>query len=180
MANFNSESYLRRNSPFYPIIKSNCKKELHFFFNHELHQIKNTVQVPKPLSLQKNAIPIGKLCNTWVWISGWLSRQWCIQLFTLGERWQFNRLFYPNNWRWKWIEHFLIAPYPPPLIGRYDYCATPDEEYDLMIDKLRNLILKASPHARIRHQIGINEIVERSRRLSSYRMHHHHQTYLTM
>ena len=75
---------------------------------------------------------------------------------------------------------FLIAPYPPPLIGRYDYCATPDEEYDLMIDKLRNLILKASPHARIRCQIGINEIVERSRRLSSYRMHHHHQTYLTM
>ena len=49
MANFNSESYLRRNSPFYPIIKSNCKKELHFFFNHKLHQIKNTVQVAKPL-----------------------------------------------------------------------------------------------------------------------------------
>ena len=42
---------------------------------------------------------------------------------------------------------FLIAPYPPPLIGRYDYCATPDEDYDLMINKLRNLILKASPHA---------------------------------
>ena len=49
-----------------------------------------------------------------------------------------------------------------------------------MIDKLRNLILKASPHARICRQIGINKIVERSRRLSSYRMHHHHQTYLTM
>ncbi len=77
-------------------------------------------------------------------------------------------------------EHFLIAPYPPPLIGRYDYCATPDEEYDLMIDKLRNLILKASPHVRIRHQIGINEIVERSRRLSSYRIHHYHQTYRPM
>ena len=68
---------------------------------------------------------------------------------------------------------FLIAPYPPPLIGRYE----PDEEYELMIDKLRNLILKASPHARIRRQIGINEIDERSRRLTSYRMHHH---YLTM
>jgi hypothetical protein len=38
---------------------------------------------------------------------------------------------------------------PQLLIGRYDYCATPDEEYDLMIDKLRNQILKASPHARI-------------------------------
>ncbi len=75
---------------------------------------------------------------------------------------------------------FLIAPYPPPLIGRYDYCATPDKEYDLTINKLRNLILKASPHARICRQIGINEIVERSRRLSSYRMHHHPQTYLTM
>ena len=75
---------------------------------------------------------------------------------------------------------FLIAPYPPPLIGRYDYCATPDEEYELIIDKLRNLILKASPHARIRSQIGIDEIDERSRRLTSYRMHHHRQTYLTM
>ena len=44
---------------------------------------------------------------------------------------------------------FLISLYPPPLIGPYDYCTTPDEEYDLMIDKLRNQILKASPHARI-------------------------------
>ena len=35
---------------------------------------------------------------------------------------------------------FLIAPYPPPLIRLYDYCATPDEEYDLMINKLRNRI----------------------------------------
>ena len=42
-----------------------------------------------------------------------------------------------------------IAPYPPPLIGHYDYCSTPYEEYDLMIDKLRNRILKASPHAQI-------------------------------
>ncbi len=75
---------------------------------------------------------------------------------------------------------FLIAPYPPLLIGCYDYCATSDKEYDLMIDKLRNLILKASPHARICHQIGIYEIVERNRRLSSYIMHRHHQTYLTM
>ena len=44
---------------------------------------------------------------------------------------------------------FLVAPYSPPLIGHYDYCATPDEEYNLMIDKLRNQILKASPHSRI-------------------------------
>ena len=57
---------------------------------------------------------------------------------------------------------FLIAPYPPPLIGPYDYCAMPDKEYNLMIDKLRNRILKASPHARIRRQIGINEIDERN------------------
>jgi hypothetical protein len=75
---------------------------------------------------------------------------------------------------------FLIAPYPPPLIGHYDYCIMPDEEYDLMINKLRNRILKASPYARIRRQIGINEIDERNRRLSSYIMHLHHQTYLTM
>jgi hypothetical protein len=28
---------------------------------------------------------------------------------------------------------FLITPYPPPLIGPYDYCATPDKEYDLTL-----------------------------------------------
>jgi len=77
-------------------------------------------------------------------------------------------------------ENELIAPYPPPLIGPYDYCTTPDVEYNLMSDEVRNRILKASPHARIRCQIGINEIDERNRRLSSYRMHLHHQTYLTM
>ena len=49
-----------------------------------------------------------------------------------------------------------------------------------MSDEVRNGILKASPHARIRRQIGINEINERNRRLSSYQMHLHHQTYLTM
>ena len=57
---------------------------------------------------------------------------------------------------------FLIAPYPPPLIGPYHYCATPDEEYDLMSNEVRNRILKASPHARIRCQIGINKIDERN------------------
>ncbi len=35
---------------------------------------------------------------------------------------------------------FLIALYPPLLIGRYDYCTMPDEEYNLMIDRLRNRI----------------------------------------
>ena len=50
----------------------------------------------------------------------------------------------------------------------------------LMINELRNRILKASPHSRIRRQIGINEIDERNRCLLSYLMHLHHQTYLTM
>jgi hypothetical protein len=49
LANFNSESYLWKNSWFNPIIKSNCKKELDFFFNHKLHQIENTLPVAKPL-----------------------------------------------------------------------------------------------------------------------------------
>ena len=49
-----------------------------------------------------------------------------------------------------------------------------------MIDKLRNQILKASPHAQIQRQIGINKINNRNRRHSSYVMHFHHQTYLTM
>ena len=75
---------------------------------------------------------------------------------------------------------FLITPYPTPLIGLYDHCTTPEEEYDLTSNEVRNRISKASPYARIRRQIGINEIDERNRRLSSYRMHLHHQTYLTM
>jgi len=49
---------------------------------------------------------------------------------------------------WGGLGNFLITPYPPPLIGPYhDYCATPDEEYDLMSNEVRNRILKASPHA---------------------------------
>jgi len=57
----------------------------------------------------------------------------------------------------------LIAPpYPPPLIGPCDYCATPGKEYNLMSNEKRKRILKASPHARIQCQIGINEIDERN------------------
>jgi len=78
------------------------------------------------------------------------------------------------------LDIFLITPYPPPLIGPYHHCTMPVEEYNLMSNELRNRILKASPHARIRRQIGISEIDERNQRLSSYRMHLHHQTYLTM
>jgi hypothetical protein len=33
---------------------------------------------------------------------------------------------------------FVIALYPLPLIGRYDYCTMTDKEYDLVINKLRN------------------------------------------
>jgi len=44
---------------------------------------------------------------------------------------------------------FFDSTISPPLFGPYDYCATPDEEYDLMSDEVRNRILKASPHARI-------------------------------
>ncbi len=46
------------------------------------------------------------------------------------------------------------------------HIGTPDKEYDLMINKLRNQILKASPHAQIRRQIGINGIEERNQHLA--------------
>jgi len=85
-----------------------------------------------------------------------------------------------GNLRFLQVKIFLIAQYPQPLIGPYDYGATPAKEYNLMSNEVRNRILKASPHARIRRQIGINKINERNRRLSSYQMHLHHQTYLTM
>ncbi len=57
--------------------------------------------------------------------------------------------FIPTDEDQNKLNIFVIAPYPPPLIGRYDYCPTPEEEYDLMIYKLRNRILKASPHLQI-------------------------------
>jgi hypothetical protein len=52
--------------------------------------------------------------------------------------------------------------------------------YDIMTDKLRRRILEASPHARIRHQVGIIEKVEQNQCLSCYRILFHYQTYLAM
>jgi len=64
------------------------------------------------------------------------------------------------------LDIFLITPYPPPLIGPYHHCTMPVEEYNLMSNELRNRILKASPHARIRRQIGISENASSSSNLS--------------
>ena len=47
---------------------------------------------------------------------------------------------------------------------------------DDMTDRLRRQILEASPHARIRHQVGIIEKVERNQCLSCYRVLFHYQT----
>ena len=113
----------------------------------------------------ENAVPIWRLCNTWIRIFQWDQQQQCIRLITLGQQWGINHLIYPNNLGWKWIKCFLVAPYPPPLIGPYDFISTADIEYDLMTDRLRHWILKASPHAWIWQQIGINEIVERHSRI---------------
>jgi hypothetical protein len=160
-------------------MKLNLKKELHYFFKNKLYQIKNTVQAAKPLC--KKMPYQSDNCV----IHGYKFRD----DYHDNDRFDFSHwdnidnsivYFIPTIEDENELNIFLIAPYPPPLIGRYDYCATPDEEYDLIIDKLRNLILKASPHAQIRRQIGINEIDERNQRLSSYIMHRHHQTYLTM
>jgi hypothetical protein len=161
MANFNSKSYLRKNSLFYPIIKSNSKKELHFFFNHKLHQIKNTVQVAKPLCKKmpyqsKNCVIHGyKFTNDYHDDDAFDFSHW-------DNDDNLIVYFIPMIEDENELNIFLITPYPPPLIERYDYCATPDKEYNLMMDKLRNRILKASPHARIRRQIRINEIDERN------------------
>ena len=54
----------------------------------------------------------------------------------------------------------FFPAYRQCLIGPYDYCAASDEEYNLMSDEVRKRILKASPHARIRRQIGINEFYD--------------------
>ncbi len=57
------------------------------------------------------------------------------------------------------------------LINDYD---------DDMTDRLRRRILEASPHARIRHQVGIIEKVEQNQCLSCYRVLFHYQTYRAM
>ena len=51
---------------------------------------------------------------------------------------------------------------------------------DDMTDRLRRRILEASPHARIRRQVGIIEKVERNQCLSCYRVLFHYQTYRAM
>jgi hypothetical protein len=52
--------------------------------------------------------------------------------------------------------------------------------YDIMTDRLRCRILDASPHARIRRQVGIIKKVERNQCLHCYRILFHYQTYLAM
>ncbi len=52
--------------------------------------------------------------------------------------------------------------------------------YNKMTDRLRHQILEASPHARIRCQVRINEKVEQNQCLSFYRVLFHYQTYRTM
>ena len=51
---------------------------------------------------------------------------------------------------------------------------------DDMTDKLRRRILEASPHARIRRQVGKIEKVEQNQCLSCYRVLFHYQTYRAM
>jgi hypothetical protein len=52
--------------------------------------------------------------------------------------------------------------------------------YDIMTDRLRRQILEASPHARIRRQVGIIKKFEQNQCLSCYRILIHYQTYLAM
>ncbi len=104
------------------------KKGLEFFFNHKLHKIDNALPVvAKPL------------CKKMPYQSG----NCVIHGYKFTDDYYDDDAFDFSHWD-KMIEDenelniFLIVPYPPPLIGPYDYCATPDEEYDLMIDKLRS------------------------------------------
>ncbi len=52
--------------------------------------------------------------------------------------------------------------------------------YNIITDRLRHQILDASPHARIRRQVGIIEKVERNQCLHCYKTLFHYQTYLAM
>jgi hypothetical protein len=79
-----------------------------------------------------------------------------------------------SNWNYKNdsdLSLFIITDDSIDLIKDY---------YKLMTDKLGGGILEASPHARIRCQVGIIKKVERNQRLSSYRILFHYQNYLAM
>ena len=52
--------------------------------------------------------------------------------------------------------------------------------YNIMTDRIRHQILKASPHARIRCQVRIIKKVEQNQYLSCYRILFHYQTNLAM
>jgi hypothetical protein len=88
--------------------------------------------------MQKNAIPIQKLYNTWIRIYDDYHDNDAFDFSHWDNNGDSIIYFIPTIKDENELNIFLIAPYPPPLIGRYYYCATPEEEYNLMIDKLRN------------------------------------------
>ena len=108
-----------------------------FFFNHKLHQIENTLPVAKPLCKKmpyqsKNCVIHGyKITDDYHNDDAFDFSHW--------DNYD-NAIIYfiPTIEDENELNIFVIVPYPPPLIGRYDYCATPDKEYNLMIHKLRN------------------------------------------
>jgi len=123
------------------------KKESEFFFNHELHKIDNALPVvTKPLC--KKMLYQSKNCviHEYEFTYGYYDDD----AFDFSHWDNDDDLivyFIPTIEDENEINIFLIAPYPPPLIGPYGYCTMHDEEYDLMNDEVRNRILKASPHA---------------------------------
>ena len=66
-----------------------------------------------------------------------------------GAYYLFSPYFIPTIEDQNELNIFLLAPYPPLLIQPYDFIAMADDEYNLMTDRLRHQILKASSHARI-------------------------------
>ena len=83
-----------------------------------------------------------------------------------------SNIFFPYRKLTNWYNNDESDLYESiDLIKDYD---------DDMTDRLRRRILEASPHARIRCQVGIIEKVEQNQCLSCYRVLFHYQTYRAM
>ena len=120
LANLNSESYLRKNSWFNLILESNRKTKSDFFFNQKLHQIKNTLPEAKPLvKKMPYQSKIVWYC-TWIQIYRQSSRQDAVDFSHWDNDDNSINYFIPKIKDENDLNIFLVAPYPPPLIGRYD------------------------------------------------------------
>jgi hypothetical protein len=78
------------------------------------------------------------------------------------------------------IIFFSLGCFPPSISPLHNLIPTIEEEDEIMTHILRCHILEASPHSRIRRQVGIVEIVKRNQHLSCFKILFDQQDYHAM